>query len=106
MTETVGLKSAVKTYGEVEAVQDVSLSLSEGEIVALVGHNGAGKTTLIKLMLGLSHPTAGTLRVLGHDPLSRAGQRARLDIGDPPCMRWTARCVGRGGSSLAGATPI
>ena len=58
MTETVDVSHAVKTYREVEALKDVSLSLSGGEVVALVGHNGAGKTTLIKLMLGLIRPTA------------------------------------------------
>jgi Cu-processing system ATP-binding protein len=84
MTRTVEVEGVTKRYGAAEAVRQVSLGFEEGQCVALVGHNGAGKTTLIKLMLGLSHPTAGTLRVLGHDPLSRAGQRARLDIGYLP----------------------
>src|SRR5690606_25129094 len=59
MTETVTVSHAVKTYREVEALRDVSLSLSGGEVVALVGHNGARKTTLIELMLGLIRPTSG-----------------------------------------------
>ena len=83
MTETVGVKSAAKSYGKVEAVRDVSLSLGEGEIIALVGHNGAGKTTLIKLMLGLIRPTAGSVRVLGEDPA--AGEfEARRRLGYLP----------------------
>jgi Cu-processing system ATP-binding protein len=49
-------------------VRDVSFDLAPGDTVALVGHNGAGKTTLLKLMLGLAHPTVGTIRVLGEDP--------------------------------------
>jgi Cu-processing system ATP-binding protein len=84
VTRTVELTGVTKRYGTSHAVRDVTLSLQEGECVALVGHNGAGKTTLIKLMLGLSHPTTGTLRVLGNDPLSRAGQHSRLAIGYLP----------------------
>lgn len=68
MTTAVHIAAATKRYGNVEAVRDISLSLGQGEITALVGHNGAGKTTLIKLMLGLIRPTTGTVRVLGEDP--------------------------------------
>ena len=68
MTPAVHIASATKRYGNVEAVRDISFSLGQGEISALVGHNGAGKTTLIKLMLGLIRPTAGSVRVLGEDP--------------------------------------
>ncbi|GGD37606.1 ABC transporter ATP-binding protein [Aureimonas glaciei] len=68
MMTTVSITGASKRYGKVEAVKDVSLTLNEGEVVALVGHNGAGKTTLIKLMLGLIRPSEGRVRVLGEDP--------------------------------------
>jgi len=84
MTATVLLESVTKRYGTQAAVDAVTLEFAEGRCIALVGHNGAGKTTLIKLMLGLTHPTAGRVRVLGEDPLSHAGQRARLDIGYLP----------------------
>src|SRR5690606_28948275 len=72
MTATIELSGVSKSFGPIHAVRDVSFSLGEGEIVALVGHNGAGKTTLIKLMLGLIRPTAGTVRVLGEDPATGA----------------------------------
>lgn len=68
MAQTVWIEGVAKSYGEIDAVSDVSFTLNEGETVALVGHNGAGKTTLIKLMLGLIRPTAGTVRVLGESP--------------------------------------
>jgi Cu-processing system ATP-binding protein len=68
VTDTVEIRHIVKRFGKVEAVRDVSLTLGEGETIALVGHNGAGKTTLMKLMLGLIRPTSGTIRVLGDDP--------------------------------------
>ena len=54
--------------GGVSALQDVSLTVTSGEIVALLGRNGAGKTTLIDLVLGLTKPTAGTVDVLGGTP--------------------------------------
>jgi Cu-processing system ATP-binding protein len=80
---TVELKRVSKRYGKIQAVRDVSLDLASGETTALVGHNGAGKTTLLKLMLGLAHPTAGTIRVLGEDPA--AGEfAARRKVGYLP----------------------
>jgi ABC-2 type transport system ATP-binding protein len=60
-------ESVSKRFGPVEALSDLSVELSPGTI-GLVGPNGSGKTTLIRLLLGLIRPTAGTLRVLGHDP--------------------------------------
>jgi Cu-processing system ATP-binding protein len=80
----IELKSVKKHYGPSVAVDDVSLDLPEGQTVALVGHNGAGKTTLFKLMLGLTRPTAGFIRVLGEDPGTRAGREARNNIGYLP----------------------
>jgi len=65
---TVEIRDIAKRYGKLDAVRDVSFALPAGETVALVGHNGAGKTTLIKLMLGLIHPTFGTVSVLGENP--------------------------------------
>jgi ABC-type multidrug transport system ATPase subunit len=60
--ETVGL---CKRYGPVMAVQDVSLTVNEGEIFGFLGPNGAGKTTTIGMALGLVHPTAGSVRIFG-----------------------------------------
>ena len=79
MNPTIELSGVSKSFGPIAAVKDVSFSLKEGEIVALVGHNGAGKTTLIKMMLGLIRPSAGTVRVLGEDPATGAASvRTRL----------------------------
>jgi len=68
MTPTVEIDGVTKRYRSIQAVRDVSFRLPAGETIALVGHNGAGKTTLLKLMLGLIHPTAGGIRVLGENP--------------------------------------
>ena len=62
-----------KRYGSRWALQDCSLELEPGSVTALVGPNGAGKTTLLQLAVGLGRPSAGTVRVLGHDPLREAG---------------------------------
>ncbi|MFB6309959.1 MAG: ABC transporter ATP-binding protein [Salinirussus sp.] len=56
-----------KRYGDTLAVDEVSLSAAEGEVVGLLGPNGAGKTTLMKLITGLSVPTAGTALIDGID---------------------------------------
>ncbi len=65
-----------KRYGGRSAVEDVSLEVARGEVVGLLGPNGAGKTTVIKMLLGLVHPDAGEVLLLGRpstDPASRAG---------------------------------
>ena len=95
MTATVEIKHVSKRYGKIEAVRDVSFDLGPGEITALVGHNGAGKTTLLKLMLGLAHPTVGTIRVLGDDPA--AGEfGARSKVGYlPENVSFNAALTGR-----------
>lgn len=83
MTSTIELTGVSKSFGAIHAVKDVSFSLQQGEIVALVGHNGAGKTTLIKLMLGLIRPSAGTVKVLGQDPATGSAQ-VRTELGYLP----------------------
>ena len=57
-----------KRYGSRWALRDCTLEIPAGTVTALVGPNGAGKTTLLQLAVGLSRPTAGDVRVLGHSP--------------------------------------
>jgi ABC-2 type transport system ATP-binding protein len=64
--ETQGL---TKRYGDLVAVDNLSLSLQAGEVFGLLGPNGSGKTTTILMILGLTEPTAGSATVLGFDPL-------------------------------------
>lgn len=64
---TIEIEDLVKHYGEVRAVDGVSLSAREGEILGLLGHNGAGKTTMIRMLTGRARPTSGAARVCGCD---------------------------------------
>jgi ABC-2 type transport system ATP-binding protein len=57
-----------KAYGPLVAVDDVSLTVAEGEIFGILGPNGAGKTTTVECAIGLRMPDAGTVRLLGLDP--------------------------------------
>ena len=57
-----------KTYGTLAAVDDVSLSVDEGEIFGILGPNGAGKTTTVECAIGLRNADSGTVRLLGLDP--------------------------------------
>jgi ABC-2 type transport system ATP-binding protein len=66
-----------KRYGAVTALDNFSMDLRAGEVVALLGPNGAGKTTAVRLLLGLIAPTLGTVRVLGRDPRD-ADARTRI----------------------------
>ncbi|MEU8155629.1 ABC transporter ATP-binding protein [Micromonospora sp. NPDC048986] len=71
MTSThpaVELDGLTKRFGAVTAVDGLSLRVQPGEVVAFLGPNGAGKTTTIDMLLGLSRPDTGTVRVLGGTP--------------------------------------
>jgi ABC-2 type transport system ATP-binding protein len=63
----VEIQNLVKSFGDLVAVNDVSLEVQEGEIYALLGPNGAGKTTTIKMLMGLLDPDSGKAKVFGVD---------------------------------------
>jgi ABC-2 type transport system ATP-binding protein len=64
----------VKRYGEKPAVDDVAFQVCSGEIFGFLGPNGAGKTTTIKMIVGLLHPTSGSVKVAGFDVVQQAIQ--------------------------------
>lgn len=66
-TPAVQIDGVLKTFGSVTAVDGLSLEIHPGEVVAFLGPNGAGKTTTVDMMLGLSQPTEGSVRVFGGD---------------------------------------
>ncbi|MGI5840460.1 MAG: ABC transporter ATP-binding protein [bacterium] len=63
----LNVENLATNYGSIKALKGVSLTVTEGEIVALIGANGAGKTTLMKTLVGLIAPAAGTVRFCGRD---------------------------------------
>ena len=73
----VRLTQLHKRFGPVHAVRGVDLLIAPGEVVAVLGPNGAGKSTTIEMLLGLTHPDAGTVRLFGTDPV-RAVQAGRV----------------------------
>ena len=67
MVDAISVNGLTRRFGNLVAVDAVSLSISRGSIFGLMGHNGAGKTTLIRMLLGLTHPSGGSGRVLDLD---------------------------------------
>lgn len=80
----IELRGLTKTYGQIRAVRGIDLTIASGEIVALLGPNGAGKSTTIDMVLGLTKPDAGTVRVFGDSPadaIRRGAVGAMLQTG-------------------------
>ncbi len=76
MTSLASLDRVTRRFGDVTALDDVSLDIRPGEILGLLGPNGAGKSTVLSLLQGLRRPTTGVVRLLGADPSSAAARRA------------------------------
>src|SRR5437016_10833962 len=66
----IRVQNVVKKFGQMTAVDDISFEVRAGEMFAFLGPNGAGKTTTIKMLTTLLRPTAGDMRVNGHDPVT------------------------------------
>ena len=79
-TPAIRATDVTKRYGDLTAVNGVSLEVHPGEIFGIIGPNGAGKTTFMECLEGLRHPTSGTIDVLGEDP-SHPSTRWRERIG-------------------------
>lgn len=80
MDYAIYTEGLTKAYGAVRAVDGVSLRVRPGEIYGFLGLNGAGKTTTIRTLLGMIHPTAGRVEVLGQ-PVARNGRGPWRQIG-------------------------
>ena len=88
MAELLALKDLVAGYGEAVVVSGVSLSLAEGEALALLGRNGTGKTTLLNSIIGVTRRFSGTVALAGRDlTRARPEDRALAGIGWVPQER-------------------
>ena len=74
MTVALETQGLGRRYGSQWALQGCTLEIPRGTVTALVGPNGAGKTTLLRLAVGLTRPSAGSVRVLGLDPRDQAAE--------------------------------
>jgi ABC-2 type transport system ATP-binding protein len=84
MRSIISIRELSKVYESgFKALDEVSLEIEEGEIIALLGPNGAGKTTLISVICGIVNPSSGTVEVAGND-IIRNYRQAREQIGLVP----------------------
>ncbi len=92
LIDAIGL---TKTFGGIRAVDDVSITVSSGEVVGFLGPNGAGKTTTMRMLTGFLHPTAGSVRLGGvdidEDPIAARRHFGYLPEGAPAYPDMTVR---------------
>ncbi len=79
----IEITALTKIYGNLKAVDQVSLSIPKGEIFGFIGPNGAGKTTTIQMITGLIRPTSGSVNICGIDMMKQPS-KAKLKIGFIP----------------------
>jgi ABC-2 type transport system ATP-binding protein len=87
MATAIAASNLSKSYGEIEAVRGIDVTIEPGETVALLGPNGAGKSTTIDMILGLAEPDGGTISVLGGTPA------AAIDAGQVGAMLQTGALI-------------
>src|SRR5512137_365929 len=78
MAYALEAKDLVKVFGNIKALDNLSLKISEGEIYGLIGPNGAGKTTSLRVFSTLILPTSGSVIVFGHDVVREPVEVRRL----------------------------
>ena len=89
MPELLAVDGLTAGYGDGIVLEDVSLSITEGDSLALLGRNGMGKTTLLVTLMGLTQMRRGSLRWRGSDLAALpTHRRSRSDIGWVPQERW------------------
>lgn len=87
MTDTAVMTTGlVKTYGDVDALGPLDLTIAEGETVVLIGHNGSGKSTLLSIIAGMLEPSEGEVMVAGSSPDSIRVRQLRSWLPDNPVL--------------------
>lgn len=74
----VEVKNLVKNFGTIEAVKDISFSVSQGEIFGLIGPNGAGKTTTLRIISTLLTITSGSVKIMNYDLSKKPGEIRKI----------------------------
>jgi ABC-2 type transport system ATP-binding protein len=112
MSAMIEIRGLVKHFGSLKAVDGVSFDVGQGEVLGFLGPNGAGKSTTMKMVTGFLTPTAGTVRVAGHDvgtdPVAAKSAIGYLPEGAPAYpdmtplafLRFVGEIRGLGGSDL------
>ena len=83
MKKAIVFNKVKKSFGKLEALKGIDLTIEEGEFFALLGPNGAGKSTLINILAGLAKPSSGSITVMGYDVIQDY-QNARRSLGVVP----------------------
>lgn len=79
----IEVKNVTKKYGSFTAVNNISFTVKDGEVVGFLGPNGAGKSTTMNMITGFIEPTEGTIVVNGYD-ISKQARKAKKQIGYMP----------------------
>ena len=79
----IEVKNVTKKYGKFKAVDDISFTVKDGEVVGFLGPNGAGKSTTMNMITGFIEPTEGTIIVNGYDIMKKT-KKAKKQIGYMP----------------------
>jgi D-xylose transport system ATP-binding protein len=90
-TSLLSLRGVNKSFGAVNALTDIELDVSPGEVVALVGDNGAGKSTLVKVLAGVHQPDTGTVMFAG-EPVAITDPSAAIQLGIATVFQDLALC--------------
>jgi osmoprotectant transport system ATP-binding protein len=77
----IELEHVTKRFGRLVAVDDLSLTVEEGEVVVLLGTSGCGKTTTLRMINRLVEPTSGTIRIAGRDVMTMPAHQLRRGVG-------------------------
>lgn len=80
----IRFEGSSKSFGGIEALAPLDLEIRDGEWLGVFGRNGSGKTTLLRLLVGLSQPSSGKIRIDGHEPGPEDWRRFRRTLGFMP----------------------
>src|SRR5437868_11318737 len=87
MVAKLQVENLCKTFGDLEVIQDIGMSVERGEFIAVVGPSGCGKTTFLRMVAGLETPTSGNITIDGQ-PLSGPGSNRGFVFQNDSLLPW------------------